>query len=77
MKFQDLLSVQFSGSVVSNSLRPHGLQHARLLCPDFPSENTGAGCHFLLQEIFPTQGFNPQLMHWQAGSLMMSQQESI
>ena len=26
-------SVQFSCSVVSNSLRPHGLQHARLLCP--------------------------------------------
>ena len=26
-------SVQFSRSVVPNSLRPHGLQHARLLCP--------------------------------------------
>ena len=26
-------SVQFSGSVVSNSLWPHGLQHARLPCP--------------------------------------------
>ena len=25
-------SVQFSRSVVSDSLRPHGLQHARLLC---------------------------------------------
>ena len=25
--------VQFSGSVVSESLRPHGLQHARLPCP--------------------------------------------
>ena len=25
--------VQFSRSVVSNSLRPHGLQHARLPCP--------------------------------------------
>ena len=24
---------QFSGSVVSNSLRPHGLQHARIPCP--------------------------------------------
>jgi len=28
-----LLSVQFSYSVVSNSLRPHGLQHARPSCP--------------------------------------------
>ena len=26
-------SVQFSHSVVSNSLWPHGLQHARLTCP--------------------------------------------
>ena len=27
------LSVQFSCSVVSDSLRPHGLQHTRLPCP--------------------------------------------
>ena len=26
-------SVQFSRSIISNSLRPHGLQHARLPCP--------------------------------------------
>ena len=29
----DLQSVQFSCSVVSDSLRPHGLQHARPPCP--------------------------------------------
>ena len=29
----NFLSVQFSRSVVSNSLRPHGLQHARPPCP--------------------------------------------
>ena len=53
-----------SHSVVSNSLRPHGLQPARLLCPwDFPGKNIGAGCHFLLQGIFPTQGLNPGLLH--------------
>ena len=23
---------------------------------DFPGKNTGVGCHFLLQGIFPTQG---------------------
>ena len=28
-----LWTVQFSLSVVSDSLRPHGLQHAKLLCP--------------------------------------------
>ncbi|XDA81318.1 hypothetical protein R6Z07M_011258 [Ovis aries] len=39
-----------SCSVLSASLRPHGLQPARRLCPwDFPGKNTGAGCHFLLQ----------------------------
>ena len=32
---------------------------ARLLCPwDFSGENTGVGCHFLLQGIFLTQGSN-------------------
>ena len=36
-------------SVMSNSLRPHGLEPTRLLCPwDFPGKNTGVGCHFLL-----------------------------
>ena len=35
-------------------LRPHGLCPARLLCPgDSPGKNTGVGCHFLLQGIFP------------------------
>ena len=32
-KFPQFSSVQFSRSVVSNSLHPHGLQHARLPCP--------------------------------------------
>ena len=32
-------------------------------------QNTGEGCHFLLQGIFLTQGSNPGLLHWQADSL--------
>ena len=37
---------------------------ARLLCPgNYPGKNTGVGCHFLLQGIFPTQGSNPCLPH--------------
>ena len=37
----------------------------KLLCPwDFPGKNTGMGCHFLLQGIFPTQGLNPGLLHF-------------
>ena len=30
---------------------------------DSPGKNTGAGCHALLQRIFPTQGSNPGLPH--------------
>ena len=69
-------SESVSGSVVSDSLRPHGLQSARLLCPwHFPGKNTGGGCHALLQGIFPTQGLNLCLLcllHWQAGSLPLA-----
>ena len=40
------LSVQFSRSVMSDSLRPHGLQPTQLLRPwDFPCKSTGVGCH--------------------------------
>ena len=34
--------------------------------PDFPGKNTGVGCQFLLQLIFPTQGLKLHLLHWQA-----------
>ena len=65
------LSFLLSLSVVSDSLRPHGL-----LCPwDSPGENTGVGCHALLQGIFLTQRSNPRLLrllHWQAGSLPLA-----
>jgi len=30
---------------------------------DSPGRNTGVGCHALLQELFPTQGSNPDLLH--------------
>ena len=53
-----------SHSVVSDSLRPHGLQLTRLLCPwNSPGKNTGVGCHSLLQGIFLTQGSNSGLFH--------------
>ena len=41
----------------------YGLQPTKFLWPrDFPGKNTGVGCHFLLQGIFPTQGSNPCLL---------------
>ena len=62
--------------VASDSLRPHGLESARLLGPwSYPGKNTGVGCHALLQGIFPTQGSNPHLLHvlhWQVGSLPLA-----
>ena len=42
---------------------------------NFPSKNTGVGCHFLLQGIFLTQGLNLllfHLLHWQADSSSLS-----
>ena len=54
---------------MSNSLWPHGLYPTRFLCPwDSPGKNTGVGCHFLLQGIFPTKELNLHLLHllhWQ------------
>ena len=47
---------------------------------NFPGKNTGVGCHFLLQGIFPTQGSNLSLLHllhWQADPLPMSYQGSL
>ena len=41
-----------------------------------PGKNTGVGYCFLLQGIFPTQGSNLQLLHWQVGSLPPSHQGS-
>ena len=44
--FQGHLKGKGSLSVVSNSLRPHGLQPTRLLHPwNFPGKNIGVGCH--------------------------------
>ena len=45
---------------------PMDCKPARLLCPwDSPGRKTRVGCHFLFQGIFPTQGSNPHLLHWQ------------
>ena len=60
-------------SVASNSLRPCGLLPAMLVCPwNFLGEKTRVGCHFLLQGIFPPQGWKPylsSLLLWQVDSL--------
>ena len=45
---------------MSDSLQPHGLYPARLLCPwNFPGKNTGVDCHFLLQGDPPDPEIKP------------------
>ena len=57
-------SESVSRLLTAESLQPHGLQPARLLCSwNSPGRNTGVGCHSLLQRIFLTQGSNPGLPH--------------
>ena len=64
-------------SVVSDSLQPHGLESSRLLCPwESPGKNTGMSCYFLLQRVFPTQGWNLCLLHDRQILLLLSQQGS-
>ena len=69
--------MKWSHSVVSDSLWLHGLLPTRLLCPwVFPGKNTGVDCHFLLQEIFLTQGLNPDLPHCRQTLYCLSHQGS-
>ena len=45
-----------SRSVVSDSVRPCGLEPTSLLCPwDFPGKNIGVDCHSFLQGIFQSR----------------------
>ena len=57
-------------------LRPHGLTHRAPLSMGFSSKDPGVGSYSLLQGIFPTQGSNPYLLHWQADSLPLGDQGS-
>ena len=56
MNFERIWKWKCNCSVMSDYLRPHGLQSTRLLCQwNSPGKNTGLGSHYLLQGIFPTQ----------------------
>ena len=69
----DLSSLKWSESrsVISYSLRPHGLYSPW----NAPGQNTGKGSHSLLQWIFPTQGSNPGLPHCSCILYQLSYQE--
>ena len=69
---------KWSRSVMSDSSWPHGLLPTRLLHPwNFPGKSPGVGCHFLLQEIFPTQGLNPGLPNCRQTLYCLSHQGSL
>ena len=69
-------SVLPTGSI---KLRGELINGFKLSLLNSPGKNTGVGCHFLLQEIFPTQRSNAIshiagslftiLLHWQVDSL--------
>ena len=42
-----------------------------------PGKNTGVGCHFLLKGIFPDQGLNLRLLHWQVDSSLLNHLGSL
>ena len=62
-----------------HSLRPlWTIQPTMLLHPwNFLGKSTGMGCHFLLQGIFPTQGWNPGLLHCRQTLYCLSHQGSL
>ena len=57
---------------MSDSLWPHGLYSPW----NSPGQNTGVGSCSLLQEIFPTQGLNPGLLHCRLILYQLSHQGS-
>ena len=62
---------------MTDSLWPHGLQHARLLWPwDSPGKNTGVCCHFPSPGDLLDPGIEPMSPAWQADSLPLSHQGS-
>ena len=62
-----------SRSVMSNSLRPHGLYSPW----NSPGHNTGVDSCSLLQGIFPTQGWNPGLLHCRQILYQLSHHEAL
>ena len=72
-----LLKVKVLVIVIFDSLRPHGLQPSRLLCPwNSLSKNTEVGSHSLHQGIFLTKRWNLGLLYCKQILYHLSHQES-
>ena len=59
---------------MSDSVTPWTIAHQVHLSMDFPGENTGMGCHFLLQGNLPNPGIKPWSPTLQADSLPVEPQ---
>ena len=59
----------FSCQVVYDSVIHWTVAHQAPLSVGFSRQEYWSGLHFLLQEIFPTQGLSPGLLHWQTDSI--------
>ena len=78
---QNFNSVQFSRSVISNFLRPHGLQHPRLLCPS-PTPRACSNSCPLSQWCHPTISssvipFSSSLLLLMPSSIRVFSNESV
>ena len=77
-EYKGFSTVQFSCPVVSDSLRPHGLQHARLPCPSPTPRACSSSCPSswwchptISSSVIP---FSSRLQSfWASGSFLMSQ----
>ena len=64
------------GSAVHGILHGYSVSWIPVSCWLSSSKNTGVGCHFLLQGIFPTQKLNPRFLHYRQILYHLSPKES-
>ena len=55
--------IMIKGSIQEEDITIINIYAPNIGAPQYVSQNTGVGCHFLLQGIFPTQGLNLGLLH--------------
>ena len=73
---KNLRQSQFSHSVISDYLRPHGLQHARLPCPSPTPRACSNSRHRVgnaIQPFHPLSSLSPPAFNLSTGSFPMSQ----
>ena len=75
-KVSQLGSQTVSRSIMCDPMDPRGARQAPLSM-GFSRQECWSRLHFLLHEIFSTQGWNPCLLHWEMGSSPLSHLGSL